>query len=110
VTKCFGDLIDSYAVGAVRVVVRYGCAQRDQYELRVEGALPAALKESLARSGQLRGSDILYVIEVEGVHQITVAPAQGRIVVMPRLARDRASQRRAADDLATLVDRIVSAH
>jgi hypothetical protein len=110
VTKCFGDLIESYEIGAVRVVVRYGCAQRDQYELRVQGALPARLKETLAGSGHLRGSDLLYVIEIEGVHQITVAPAQGRIVVMPRLACDRASQRRAADDLATLVDRIVSTH
>lgn len=108
-TKCFGDLIESYDVGAVRVTVRYGCAQRDQYELRVSGALPARLKETLSAGGQVRGSDLLYVVDVEGVHQITVAPVQGRMVVMPRLARDRASQRRAADDLASLVDRLLSA-
>lgn len=101
--SAFGDLVDEYEIGAVRVYVRYGCVRRDQYELRA-APLPPQLRDELARTGTVRGSEVLYVVDVEGVHQITVAPAQGRVLVMPRLSRGREEQRRAADGVAALVD------
>lgn len=101
--SAFGDLVDEYSVGAVRVYVRYGCVRRDQYELRAV-PLPPKLRDDLARAGAVRGSEVLYVVDVEGVHQITVAPAQGRILIMPRLSRSREEQRRAADEVAAMID------
>lgn len=101
--SAFGDLVDEYVIGAVRVYVRYGCVRRDQYELR-SAPLPPQLRDELAQNGTVRGSEVLYVVDVEGVHQITVAPARGRVLVMPRLSRERAEQRRAADGVAAIVD------
>lgn len=93
-------------VGCVRVLVRYGCVRRDQYELLTPHALPAALRQQLAHQGTLRGSDVLYTVDVPARHQITVAPAKGRIVVMPRLQLERAAQRQHALALAALVSEL----
>lgn len=102
--RCFGDLIESYSVGRVQVQVKYGCVRRDQYDMRVPPPLPSALRAELARRGSVRGGDALYVVEIEGVHQVTVAPAQGRVVVMPRMGCERDAQRAAADELARTLD------
>ena len=90
-------------VGCVWVLIRYGCVRRDQYELLTDCALPDALKGTLASLGELRGTDTLYTVDVPATHQITVAPARGRIVVMPRLSLDRPTQRHNALELAALV-------
>ncbi len=93
-------------VGCVRVLVRYGCVRRDQYELLAPGTLPAALRQRLAIDGTLRGTDALYTVDVPARHQITVAPLRGRIVVMPRLMVDRTEQRQQALALAELVSEL----
>jgi hypothetical protein len=99
----FGDTIDAFDVGPVRVTVRYSCVRRDQYELVVKGELPAELMERLAKAGSVRGSPVLYVIDIPGAYQLTVAPAAGRIVLMPRLTTERAAQRAHALDVANAV-------
>jgi hypothetical protein len=99
----FGEQIDEFTVGTVRVLVRYGCTRRDQYELRNEQPFPDALRERLAVRGVVRGTSALFTVDVAGVHQLTVAPASGRLVIMPRLSTGRAAQRAAAVEVAELV-------
>jgi hypothetical protein len=99
----FGDTIDAFDVGPVRVTVRYSCVRRDQYELVVRSALPAELMERLAKAGSVRGSPALYVIDVPAAYQLTVAAGAGRIVLMPRLTTERAAQRAHALDVAHVV-------
>jgi hypothetical protein len=99
----FGDPVDSFEVGAVRVTVRYGCVRRDQYELACPAPLPDALRERLGAHGAVRGSAMLYVVDVPETQQITVAARQGRVVIMPRLTLERPAQRAAAMEVARLV-------
>jgi hypothetical protein len=100
----FGDRVDEFSVGRVRVLVRHGCVRRDQYELHAPGALPDALRASLAACGSVRGGEALYVVDVPETQQITVAARQGRVVIMPRLSLERPAQRAAAVEVATLID------
>lgn len=101
--SAFGEPVDSFEVGPVRVTVRYGCVRRDQYELVYGAPLPEALRERLAAHGALRGSAALYVVDVPERCQITVAAQQGRVVIMPRLSLDRPAQRTAALEVAELM-------
>jgi hypothetical protein len=104
----YGDVLEELDVGDVRVVVRYGCTRRDQYDLRCPLPLPPALREALGARGPLRGNDALYVIDVPGIHQITVAPERGRVVIMPRMTLERPAQRAAAMEVAGVIDQIVT--
>src|SRR5690349_14340972 len=104
----YGDPVDELSVGPVRVVVRYSCARRDMYELKAPAPLPGALRASLTELGALRGTDVLYVVDVAQTHQITVAPATGRIVIMPRLTAPRDKQRASALEVASLVASLVA--
>ena len=101
-----GALIDELVVGRIRVAVRYGCARRDQYELDVGRALPFGLRAQLAAlpGATDKGTELLYVVELAGIHQITVASSRGRIVVMPRLSTERPAQRKAVIALCHLID------
>lgn len=98
-----GEHVDELTIGPVRVVVRHSCARRDMYELSAPAPLPAKLRSLMAELGDARGTDALYVIDVPGTQQITVAPKTGRIVIMPRLSRTRDEQRAAALRVADLV-------
>ncbi len=95
--------IEEFQVGPIHVVVRYGCVRRDQYELLSQSAFPRTLKPRLAELGQVRGSDVLYTVDVPATHQITVAPECGRMVIMPRLSVERASQRHSVLVIAELL-------
>ncbi len=90
-------------MGPVRVIVRYGCVRRDQYELLCERPFPDSLKARLSSLGVLRGSPILYTVDVEGTHQLTVAPRRGRMVIMPRLTVERPAQRHSALAVARIL-------
>ena len=101
-----GERVDGWTIGPIRVDVRHSCIARDLYEITVDGPLPASLHEALGREGAVRGAAaVLYVVEIAGRHQITVAPARGRLVVMPRLQIDRPTQRA---DVVALVSRLAS--
>lgn len=99
----YGDLVDQLEVGPLTIVVRHSCVRRDLYEILSKQPVSPALKERLLGRGTVRGSDALYVVEVPGVHQITVATAAGRIVVMPRIETERPAQRAAVLALAELI-------
>lgn len=88
--------IEELWIGPVRVVVRYGCVRRDQYELLTTEPFPASLRQHLEPLGVIRGSAVLYTVDVANTHQLTVAPARGRMVIMPRLSVERAQQRQSA--------------
>ncbi len=99
----FGDRIDEFQVGLVRVVVRYGCARRDQYELRAERPFPSSAVSRLQGLGSVRGSLVLFTVDVEHTHQLTVAPQAGRVVIMPRMSVARDDQRQNAIFVARLI-------
>ena len=101
--------IEEFQVGPIQVVVRYGCVRRDQYELLTQSAFPRTLKPKLAELGQVRGTDVLYTVDVPATHQITVAPERGRMVIMPRLSVERAEQRRSVLAIADLLANLMAA-
>ena len=101
--------IAEFQVGPIQVVVRYGCVRRDQYELLTQSAFPRTLKPKLATLGQVRGTDVLYTVDVPATHQITVAPERGRMVIMPRLSVERAEQRRSVLAIADLLANLMAA-
>lgn len=101
--------IAEFQVGPIQVVVRYGCMRRDQYELLTQSAFPRTLKPKLAELGQVRGTDVLYTVDVPATHQITVAPERGRMVIMPRLSVERAEQRRSVLAIADLLANLMAA-
>lgn len=105
----FGDPMEELLVGPVRVIVRYSCVRRDQYDLLTPQPFPAPLNDKLAALGVRRGTDVLYTIDVAGVHQLTVAPERGRLVIMPRLSTPRDAQRAAAIAVAELIAESLSA-
>ena len=101
--------IAEFQVGPIQAVVRYGCVRRDQYELLTQSAFPRTLKPKLAELGQVRGTDVLYTVDVPATHQITVAPERGRMVIMPRLSVERAEQRRSVLAIADLLANLMAA-
>ena len=101
--------IAEFQVGPIQVVVRYGCVRRDQYELLTQSAFPRTLKPKLAELGQVRGTDVLYTVDVPATHQITFAPERGRMVIMPRLSVERAEQRRSVLAIADLLANLMAA-
>ncbi len=105
----YGDVVDELSVGRLAITVKHSCIRRDVYDMTLGRPLPPALREELGALGAMRGGEALYVIEVEGVHQITVAANAGRIVVMPKLATERPDQRAAALALAERVMAVVEA-
>ena len=98
-----GDTVDEFRVGTVEVTVRHSCIRRDMYELRRGESLPSGVVDRLRARGQVKAdSPALLIVEVPGVHRLTVAPNVGRVVVMPKLATERPDQREAAVAVAEL--------
>lgn len=98
-----GDHLEELEVQGVCVVVRFGCVRRDIYELTTASRFPSALRETLGAHGTLKGTPALYVVDVPGVHQITIASERGRAVIMPRFSQPREAQRAAALQIASLI-------
>jgi hypothetical protein len=91
-TPRYGDLIEELSVGPLLVRVKYNCLQRDLYDVTLGEPFPPGLPAAL---GADAGGAPLHVIDVPGVHRLTLAPAAGRVVVMPKLKTERADQRAA---------------
>ncbi|MDC3957313.1 hypothetical protein [Polyangium jinanense] len=104
----YGEILDVIDVGRVRITRRYGCIRRDQFELVTKEPFPSAFRDWLASRGELRERPALYVIEVPGAYQLTVAPRAGRAILMPRLATDLTWQARAAREIAETLDRMLN--
>lgn len=91
-TPRYGDLIEELRVGPLLVRVKYCCLQRDLYDVTLGEPFPPSLPAALGAGSAPRA---LHVIDVPGVHRLTLAPDAGRVVVMPKLKRERADQRAA---------------
>lgn len=98
-----GAVIEEIRVGVVTIVRRYGCIRRDHYEFHCSAPLAEGLRARLAERGAVSGSATLYVVEVPGAYQLTVAPRAGRAVLVPRLSTEPHAQRAAALALALLL-------
>jgi len=101
-------VLETVAIGAIVMTRRYGCIRRDQYELRAAGPFPPTLREALAARGAITGGPALYVLDVPGAYQLTVAPRAGRALLMPRLSTEPPFQRASALDVAALLDALTS--
>jgi hypothetical protein len=95
-------------VGALRVEVTRSCARRDLYDLRLGRPIDPALREALAPWGSLQGSAALWVVDAPGRYRITVAPAAGRVVILPRMEPSRAEQRAHATEFFAWLEAQVS--
>ncbi|MDI1482435.1 hypothetical protein [Polyangium sp. y55x31] len=100
----YGQVLDVVDVGRVRITRRYGCIRRDQFEIVTKEPFPPAFRDWLTSRGELRERPALYVIEVPGAFQLTVAPRAGRAILMPRLATDLTWQAKAAREIAETLD------
>jgi hypothetical protein len=104
----FGETLDVVDVGRVQVTRRYGCTRRDQFELRTPGPFPEGLRDWLAGRGALRETPALYVLDVPGGYQLTVAPRAGRALFVPRMSTELEWQRSTALEIARAVDGMLS--
>ncbi|MRG98017.1 hypothetical protein [Polyangium spumosum] len=100
----YGEILDVIDVGRVRITRRYGCIRRDQFEIATKEPFPPAFRDWLVSRGEVRERPALYVLEVPGAFQLTVAPRAGRAILMPRLATDLTWQAQAAREIAEVLD------
>lgn len=101
---CYGDTIDEFQIGQVKVVQRYACIRRDQFEWTTSAPFPPAYRYYLAQRGTIRGSGALYVLDVPHEFQLTVAPNAGRAVFVPRLATELDWQKKVVVELVSALD------
>ena len=100
----YGQVLDVAFVGRVQITRRYGCIRRDQFEIVTKEPIPPAFRDWLASRGEVRERPALYVLDVPGAFQLTVAPRAGRAILMPRLATDLTWQAKAAREIAEALD------
>lgn len=106
---CYGDTIAVFHIGQVKVVQRYACIRRDQFEWTTPGPFPELFREYLAQRGPLRGSAILYILDMPEKYQLTVAPKAGRAVFVPRLSTELDWQKKVVLEIVSALDEFVCA-
>lgn len=103
----FGEVLDRIELCHVAITRRYGCIRRDQYELTAHHPFPATFRDWLESRGVLRQTGALYVLDAQSRYQLTVAPAAGRALLVPRLSLDLSLQREAALEVARALDQLL---
>jgi len=101
---CYGDTIDEFHIGRIKVVQRYACIRRDQFEWTTSGPFPAAFREYLGQRGPIRGSAVLYILDIPEKYQLTVAPNAGRAVFVPRLSTELEWQKKVVIEIVSALD------
>jgi hypothetical protein len=104
---CYGDTIDEFQIGQVKVVQRYACIRRDQFEWTTPTPFPPAFRDYLAERGSIRGSAALYILDVPQEYQLTVAPNAGRAVFVPRLATELEWQKKVVVEMVSALDQML---
>jgi len=104
---CYGDTIAEFFVGRVKVVQRYACIRRDQFEWTTPTPFPLEFREYLAVRGSIRGTGPLYILDVPHAFQLTVAPNAGRAVFVPRLATELDWQKKVVVEIVSALDEIL---
>jgi hypothetical protein len=103
----YGDNIDVFHIGRLKVVQRYACIRRDQFEWTTNGSFPESFRAYLALRGPIRGGAALYILDIPNEFQLTVAPMAGRAVFMPRLSTDLAWQKNVAVEIISVLDELM---
>ena len=104
---CYGDTIAEFFVGRIKVVQRYACIRRDQFEWTTLLPFPSEFRDYLAERGPIRGSGILYILDVTHAFQLTVAPNAGRAVFVPRLATELEWQKKVVVEIVSALDEML---
>lgn len=105
---CYGDTIDEFYIGRIKVVQRYACIRRDQFEWSTERPFPPAFREYLGQRGPIRGSAVLYILDIPEKYQLTVAPNAGRAVFVPRLSTELEWQKKVVIEIVSALDEFVA--
>lgn len=106
-TLCYGDTIDTFDVGSVKVVQRYACIRRDQFEFTASKPFPAIFRDYLLNRGAVRGTGALYILDIPLAFQLTVAPNAGRAVFVPRLSTELAWQKKTVLEIVSALDEML---
>lgn len=100
----YGDIIAVFQIGRVNVVQRYACIRRDQFEFTTSIPFPPAFRDYLASRGVVRGTNILYTLDVAHEFQLTVAPNARRAVFVPRLSTELKWQENVVTEIVSALD------
>ena len=106
---CYGDTIDVFYIGQIKVVQRYACIRRDQFEWTTDRPFPPSFRDYLVRHGSIRGSAVLYILDIPEKYQLTVAPIAGRAVFVPRLSTELPWQKKVVVEIASVLDELICA-
>jgi hypothetical protein len=106
-TLGYGDMIAAFHVGSIKVIQRYACIRRDQFEFTASEPFPATFRDYLLTRGSIRGSSILYILDIPGQFQLTVAPNAGRAVFVPRLSTELEWQKKTVLEIVSALDEIL---
>lgn len=109
VALCYGDIVDVFHIGRIKIVQRYACIRRDQFEWTAEGPFPESFRQYLAERGSLRGNAVLYILDIPEQFQLTVAPKAGRAVFVPRLATELDWQKKVVLEIVSALDEFMRA-
>ncbi len=104
---CYGDAIAEFHIGRVKVVQRYACIRRDQFEWTTPVPLPPEFRDYLQARGPIRGTRALYTLDVTHAFQLTVAPNAGRAVFVPRLATELDWQKKVVVEIVSALDEML---
>ena len=104
---CYGDTIAEFFIGRVKVVQRYACIRRDQFEWTTSNPFPSEFRDYLAARGPIRGTGALYILDVTHAFQLTVAPNAGRAVFVPRLATELDWQKKVVVEIVSALDEML---
>ncbi len=103
----YGDTIAEFLVGRVKIVQRYACIRRDQFEWTTPTPFPLEFRDYLAVRGPIRGTGALYILDVPHAFQLTVAPNACRAVFVPRLATELDWQKKLVIEIVSALDEIL---
>ncbi|HRI68041.1 MAG TPA: hypothetical protein PK156_27580 [Polyangium sp.] len=106
-TMGYGHTIAAFHIGSIKVVQRYACIRRDQFEFTTLSPFPAAFRDYLVTRGPVRGSSVLYILDIPGEFQLTVAANAGRAVFVPRLATELEWQKKTILEIVSALDEIL---
>jgi hypothetical protein len=104
---CYGDTIDAFDIGSIKIVQRYACIRRDQFEFTAVKPFPLAFRDYLGNRGPVRGNGALYILDVPLAFQLTVAPNAGRAVFVPRLSTELGWQKKTVLEIVSALDEML---
>ena len=106
-TLGYGDMIAAFHIGSIKVIQRYACIRRDQFEFTAQHPFPPPFRDYLMTRGPIRGTSVLYILDIPQQFQLTVAPNAGRAVFVPRLSTELEWQKKTVLEIVSTLDEIL---